>query len=575
MKSKDKKFLPFVKKYKNSIFIREFINIFIIVLVLLTVVNIVMFAAYSKLVNDQYINRNKIHFNQLKTTGDNIIDTTDKIVYSLMMDSEVSLFTSVDWSGFDNKYKYENAGTVIKYLKTHLMLDDYIYNIIIYSDINNQVITSSEVEPEEVEKYKAVSGAGKNEARSVEFAENYVDIYYPLNGDSFVVICIDAEKLSEKFNDEIDEEYTFYAIDNNENIVFANERDAVGKTLQNAAGITFSDMAGREAKKIKKQVFTEPSEVSSWRYIYLYPQNNLNSVMTSVFFFAVFAGSVLIAGFIGYTVAMRMYKPILNIIDILKNPNDDVRMNNLHNNNMFGEFEIIAENIISNFSTYDDIKGELEEKIRQLNKHQMMVLQSQINPHFLFNTLEVINLKAMMLNGMDNEVSEMIMDLSKLLRIGIESNEQLFTIRSELEHLKVYVRIMKLRYYDKFDVNIDVENEIMNCKICKITLQPLVENAVSHGIKTISGTGQIDVTGRRKGDIIRLEVSDNGAGMNDERLAEIRRIINSEEFIQTESIGLQNVNKRIQLMFGKEYGINIARNEKGGITVIMIIPYTY
>lgn len=567
--SKNRGLLSFVKKYKDSIFIREFIIIFAIVMVLLTAINIIMVFTYSRLANDQFENRNRIIFDQLKNTGENIIDGTDKIAYSLMLDPEVSLFSTVDWSSFDNKYRYENSQSVLKYISNHLMIDDYINNIIVYSAVNDGTIAYNETTYNDLERFKLESA--NNSSKKCEFYEDFIECYYPINESAFIVIRMDLDKISEKLKNEEASDYEFYTVGNDGTVYFSNIRKSTGTRIDTA----LLEKEGNEKllRKLSQKEFSGKSEVNSWRYVYLYPEmSGVGKIMNTILF-VFFAISVVIAALIAYMVAIRMYKPILNIVNIFENPHDDVKMNNLHKNKMFGEFELIADNIISTFSTYDDIKEELEEKMRQLNEHQMMVLQSQISPHFLFNTLEVINLKAMMLNGLDNEVSEMISDLSKLLRIGLESKEQLFTIRNELEHVKLYIGIMKLRYYDKFDVVFDVDNELLGCKICKITLQPLVENAISYGIKMMSQNGTIKISGRKDGDLVYMEVADNGVGMTDERLEEIRKRINSEEFFRTESIGLQNVNRRIKLLFGEEYGIEIDRNESGGITVRMTIPY--
>jgi len=560
MREKNKKIRDFIRKYKNSIFVREFIIIFVIVMILLTGINIMMVFSYSKIGIAQNENHNNIMFSTLKNNMENIMNNTDEIAYTLMMDSEVEMFTAMDWSEFDNKFKYNNEQYIKKCIGNYKNLNEYVKNIIIFSGVNNQTMAYSSVDEEITEYYKNILKNKNAEFEQKKISDEYITVYYPINDNSFILIQLDKGVISRNLSISEESGYEFYVVEKDGTVALEICNEECPENI-------------KSVEQKNKKIFKEKSGVNEWEYLYVYTNEQMVTDEISVMIIVFFMISLIISTGIAYFVAMKMYKPILNIMNIFENPNGDARMNYLHKNKMFGEFEFIAENIINTFSTYDNIKDELEEKINQLNKHQMTVLQSQINPHFLFNTLEVINLKAMMLEGKNNEVSEMISDLSKLLRIGLESKEQLFTIRNEIEYVKVYIGIMKLRYYNKFDVNINVENEILNCKICKIVLQPLVENSISHGIKTKSGTGTIDITGRKNNELIEIEVSDNGLGMSDEHLLEVTDYMNSEEIVETESIGLQNVNRRIKLVFGEEYGLSIYKNESGGIGVKITIPY--
>ena len=200
---------------------------------------------------------------------------------------------------------------------------------------------------------------------------------------------------------------------------------------------------------------------------------------------------------------------------------------------------------------------------------ELDALQSQINPHFIYNTLESIRMMAE-LND-DASTSRMTFMLARLLRYSISTKKQKVTVRQEVEHLKNYLELQNMRYGDKFELIVDLSEYIYESCIIKLVFQPVVENAIVHGLEGISDKGIIKITGYHENDRIILKIEDNGVGMSAEQVEELNRKIN--DFSQPDSdkggIGLKNVNERIQLHYGEGYGLKLS-SEPGKGTVVLL-----
>lgn len=225
----------------------------------------------------------------------------------------------------------------------------------------------------------------------------------------------------------------------------------------------------------------------------------------------------------------------------------------------------------------EKIRQLLEGKIKEqenLKKAELKALQAQINPHFLYNTLDTIVWMAQ--DNKINEVIHIVQALSNFFRIALSKGEDWITIEQEIEHVRCYLTIQKLRYHNILDYKIEVDEDILPYSILKLTLQPLVENALYHGIKNKRKGGMIIARAKRAGpDLITLEIIDNGIGFTPYRLAKLKETLadKSEEVTFSGSgFGIENVHKRIQLYYGKQYGLDIQSKYQEGTQVTVTIP---
>lgn len=201
---------------------------------------------------------------------------------------------------------------------------------------------------------------------------------------------------------------------------------------------------------------------------------------------------------------------------------------------------------------------------------ELYLLQTQINPHFLYNTLNCIGLLAAE-NGQQN-IAYLIKNLSSFLHIGLNSGNRMSTIAKELEHTVSYFNIQQFRYPDRFRMTVDVPEELHAIPIISMVLQPLVENAILHGIIDSGVTGgEISISGCAEEGIVLLTVSDNGKGIEPGRLAEIQRVLTENENA-SEFFGLCNVNRRIKLHYGEEYGLSLESTVREGTCCLLTFP---
>ena len=202
-----------------------------------------------------------------------------------------------------------------------------------------------------------------------------------------------------------------------------------------------------------------------------------------------------------------------------------------------------------------------------LRETELSLIQAQINPHFLYNTLDAI--VWLIESGKNDQAEQMVTSLSQYFRSFLSDGKEIVTIEEETNHIRSYLEIQQVRYRDIMEYEIDVDPSINGCKLPKLTLQPLVENAIYHGLKPKRGKGVITVTGNPEGDKILLTVKDTGAGMNEEQLQSLKTKIRNED---TTSFGLVAAYKRLKLLYGDGFDFDVTSKDGEGTSIILSIP---
>lgn len=213
-----------------------------------------------------------------------------------------------------------------------------------------------------------------------------------------------------------------------------------------------------------------------------------------------------------------------------------------------------------------DIVTEQESK----RKNEFDILQSQINPHFLYNTLDII--VWMIENGQKQEAAAVVTALARFFRISLSKGRSIITVRDELEHVRNYLMIQQMRFKNKFTYRIEAKEDVMELVSLKLILQPLVENAIYYGMEFMDGDGEIDVEVYRESEDLLFRVSDNGLGMTQEQA---ESLLSEKEHISSKrgsGIGVKNVNERIRLYFGEKYGLTIQSEPDDGTLITIRLP---
>lgn len=236
-----------------------------------------------------------------------------------------------------------------------------------------------------------------------------------------------------------------------------------------------------------------------------------------------------------------------------------------------GSWEIrhLGYSIQSSYEKSEKLMQEIVWEQNERRKSELDALQSQINPHFLYNALDSIT---WMIEGERNdEAAFMISQLAKLFRISLSKGHTIISVKDELQHAQSYMNIQRVRYKDAFSVTFDVEPELEKYCAVKLTLQPILENAINYGVDPMDDCGEIRVCVRKEGELLVLSVEDNGIGMSEEEV-ELLLTDNNRVPKHGSGVGLINIHNRLQILFGKEYGLVIESEPDEGTKVSIQIP---
>lgn len=320
---------------------------------------------------------------------------------------------------------------------------------------------------------------------------------------------------------------------------------------------------------------------NNWRIINVYSKSSLmkSTIENGHFLFLIALIAILISFIFLMIVTKSITLPIVNLVSKMERVGkgdvnieiieEDINIKDEHVilaqgfNNMTCELKTLINDVY-----YSKIK---EEKLEFLKKEaELNSLQQQINPHFLYNTLEAIFWTAQ-LNGHD-EIGEMVTALGNFFRTSINKGPEYITIADEMENVKNYIYIQKVRLSNFFSVEWDIQKEVKNFKTIKLILQPVIENAINHGLKNMKKNGMILIKCYKDQDRIFFQIKDNGMGIKADKVQRIQTYIDSPDKNANKSVGLKNVNQRIKLYFGDNYGLKIFSKEGQGTKIYIILP---
>lgn len=273
---------------------------------------------------------------------------------------------------------------------------------------------------------------------------------------------------------------------------------------------------------------------------------------------AVFLSSIILALFISF----KLYRSVILVMDTLEDPNRLKGRTKLLN-----EFFYISNTIADRTRANHTMNNELDEKIMALKKSQIAALQAQINPHFLFNTLQLINLNILKETKADTKATKLIALLSDLLHSSYDTENYIVPVKEEIANTANYLEIQKARYKTRLHVIYDISENCLDYQTIKLILQPFVENSILHGFKEKEDNWVIKLRCFLENDSIVYEISDNGCGIPADILKNLNSSIQQKAPGNRQGIGVNNVNQRISLVFGSQCDFKITSNPNTGTVV--------
>ena len=297
--------------------------------------------------------------------------------------------------------------------------------------------------------------------------------------------------------------------------------------------------------------------------------------------FIVISVTLLIALLMNQVISLRLSYPIRKLNEDLGNMG--VKRPTMEEISSYGSTEIVhlGESLLQSLQRIDELTEERIKQQEEKRQSEMDALQSQINPHFLYNTLESV--VWMIESGKREDAVFMVTQLASFFRISLSAGKNIIPLSQEIQHAKNYMNIQKIRYKNKFTVDFDVEEEVLSCLTVKLILQPILENAIYHGMEGMDEDGEIIVSGKiqKEGDgrrSVLLSVKDNGFGMTEDKARALLEKTESDyssfssQKKRGSGVGVINVHRRIQLRFGAIYGLRVISAPDEGTDVQVLLP---
>lgn len=509
----------------------------------------------------------------------------ERIIDSLQVNHTIeSIFASKYQSDIDYFFDVKEAGEVF---------DDWAYASNMYKYISSLVLIGSngkiirygeDVGHLDVDTLLQKDWMPKLENSNGELVwlgihENYADFHYPnpyvislakrLNygkNDVIVYMSFKSQFFFDKLNTKEDPNNNLLLLDAQNKIVYNRESNNINQRYENTLNIqgkgysVLTDQSGNKNLEAKFPLYN-----TGWSIVETIPLAVLTEGSSLIFkvTIIVFLLSFLVSGIVWYIIASKIVNPIQQLAKVMRRVQGNEGSVIAAVTDRKDEIGQLTHNFNYMMMRIERLHQEHLHEQAEKNDAEYRALQAQINPHFLYNTLNSIRWMAMIQRA-DN-IRETVEVLGRLLRNTIKMKETIIPIHKELELLRDYIYIQKIRYNDKFEVVFEIEESIQNYRCLKFILQPIVENAIFHGIEPKEERGTITIRAFQDKDQLLIEVYDNGVGMSQHVLDKLL-----SDHDDKDGIGVRNVHERIQRTFGKNYGLEL-ESTIGEYTIVRIM----
>ncbi|GMA98456.1 sensor histidine kinase [Pelosinus sp. IPA-1] len=529
---------------------------------------------YSKSIEDQATVHTGQMIEQVTRNVEFYIHDMENIIYYLSDDPQIIAFMKHQNDENDSEDIIQESRRV---LKTYSDVHQEVAGILVVNDnnfyISNGMDRISRDPLTEESWYKRAFASpkvihlfSKPIGRNIKATLNYSGdevvsiakaVMDPLTGRRLGVILIDLklEKIKQVIEAiTLGKNGFLYIMDANGGIVYAPINPIVYR-VKNEWLTDYNNSIVKTIQGSEFQIIYKDSTYTNWKTIGVFSLNETLQEVTNLRHYSIMIGiiTLVLAVIAAFFFTASIAKPLSKLRMLMKRAEEgdlSVRFNSRYNDEI-GQLGNSFNNMIKEISNLIDM---VYVEQRRKREAELKTLQAQIKPHFLYNTLYTIQWMAQEHGAQD--VVKILGALANLFRIGLSKGKEMIQVHEELEHVGSYLAIQKARYEDKLTYEIQYDEEIIHYRVLKLILQPLVENAIYHGINARRGGGKIIITGSVKEGKLYFSVVDNGIGITKEKLKEIRELLDSNHVEPAAAgFGIFNVNERIRLSFGKEYGL--------------------
>ena len=562
-----------IKNYRfHSIFLKNLVLMLLLIILPFVCILWVTYYAYGHIQKSE----EKVYTEELITRISMDVESVFREIRNkaimLSADEDVELFYHAESIEKDYFYDVHN---ILKFLALYNLSTDVIEGVYVYAPYSDVIISEAgRYEYENFSDTECIDGWKDNgemfqlkyldrkvAGKRKETVALYYTTHYSGGRKGVAILNLSIEKLEKVFS--FGEDASMYIV-GNEQLLYDSTMENNGVTVENSI-VLLEDEEGviKTSNKL---------DISDLEVIVRINRQPLDVALKNVMVYMVtFVGIMLVISILfALYISRKIFDPFSEIMKVLENAPEAEEGNLLQNKD---EVSYIMDSIYATISRNKDVEEELLERIKLLKKAQAVALQSQINPHFINNTLEMVNWMAIGRLGEGNDISEMLNSLSQLLRISLEDSDTFVTLKEEIAYVQKYLHIQQKRLGNSFEVNFEIPENLENCKVIKMMLQPIVENAIDYGIRPYGGRGNLTIEASRDGDMVCVSVQDSGMGIEPKKVEEINNSIRKVVIKESNHIGLSNVNQRINLAFGENYGIVLDSEIGLGTKVVFHLPY--
>lgn len=545
---------------KNSIFHSTLTKLLYFLIIPFSIASILVFSFYEFNLRNQINAELKTESGRIAQNYSNLHRSNENYNSMLCANNYVKKYLEFDFYKMDNNEIHNIISNINLAINPSFLNIQELYSITIYS-IKNDRVMSSKIGDRDASHIKNEIWYKKfrknpKEAFLISDENNVVYCCYPAYTNSdlsgLIVFTYDSNTfiniLSKNMNERM-----IYITDFENKLIYSNTEIKTVPAVDKPLGF----------HSVKNNyIYKEKDSYSESNITLIVPENAFRTYRSLQVSFMFFYLILLIASSIGmaYYSTSTNYKSILSIIDMINKSNK----NGVLENTSLNEIKFI-ENYIQNTSTRE------ENQIEQLKQAQLQVLQSQINPHFLFNTLNMINSRIIRITKSDTEVSNVITSLAEIMRSILDPTQFTTTFSDEIEYVNKYMYIIQTRFRKNISIVWDIPCELKEQYILKMILQPIVENAFNYGLKEYNGEEpEIRISCRQKEQYLIFTVANNGKIISDDKIKNLNQKLKNADSPSPEHIGLLNINKRIKIFYGNECGIIVGKKADRTIVDIKI-----
>lgn len=554
---KIKNYIRDIKKYGfKSVFMKNFLTFSLILIIPFGILSVIIYQSSAGALKNEEINLSNERTGYISMASDNFVKSMKRSLAALS--NQVSIRKLMQAQSEDVISGTDTYSDIISRLSTYALSYDYITALEVYAHNADILVTDTtykKMESKDNEYAELFNAIGKDmEIFCEKTSGTYTDIvfcqkYYESSTPRGIIfIKVDINNFFENLGISTSNHNNILAVCKNGEIILSSDISMIGNKTENY----YSDSRRIEHDGIS-YICTSFDGDTGYSYYYLGNESMYNLAtsnlvqLSAVMIVFILIMSILISIFF----SAKFYRPLSEIIDKLQGyaKSNDEKTN---------EITYITNNILDIGSENIALNKEIQDNLILLNNTQLNMLQNQINPHFLHNTLETIKWFVVDLEDDNDKASSMIEKLSKILRYSLDNSEYIVDTETEIEYTKTYIEILRIRYENMFSVEWDIDQDTKMSKMMKLCLQPIIENSITHGIiPRRDNEGKISIRVYKSEDNLIADIEDNGVGIPQSKIVELRQQLAEGNVKSKHGVGISNVNQRIKLIYGTDCGIEL------------------